>query len=126
MADEMSVERARALLEAATPGPWRHFDPFPEYRRKSSGHRQHMVSERQRGGNALATSMRGPDAALAAAAPDLARAYLAEHARAERAAAVVAAAREVAAEYVGPLGDDAQHGEWPAMDRLIEALGVGR
>lgn len=70
MADEMTPERARALLEAATPGPWQNRGRF--IARFPNGGMGSTLP-----GNVIANAAEVGDAALLAAAPDLARAYLA-------------------------------------------------
>lgn len=97
MSEPMTPERAREMLEAATPGPWtqwvEHGDVYAG--RITVNEPRALASPEPDGALHVASCWSDDeqsvaDAALIAAAPDLARAYLAEHERAERAEAEAA------------------------------------
>lgn len=63
----MTPDKARELLDNATPGPWEAWDTY------SNGTPRQDTSRQMRAGDQYLGIMHAPDAHLAAAAPDLAK-----------------------------------------------------
>ena len=105
MADLITAEQARALREAATPGPWVVEDDGPEYG---------LCVVMPSGTSACVGAAGGPVAALIAAAPDLAATVEALHAEVARLRAEVDAARDViiGAEPVFGYHESSLSGSW--------------
>jgi hypothetical protein len=115
--DDMTPERARRLLADATPGEWR---------RAHHGTWEVEAPPYQLLADCGEIGRSEHDAALMAAAPDLARAYLAAEERAQRAEAALAEAEEQGARWMRDAAMDEVYAESIGCVRRLDAAEVCR